>query len=108
MFGTDRCTRILRGSRGLSGGSSSSRPKSKEETRRAVKGCVRRTEEDVLEKAKEARAALDETIKHGKHVLAEKAVDVEAAVKAGRETMKGKMEGGVLPCYWSRVFERSC
>ena len=98
---------FLRGSRGLSGGSSSSRPESEEETRWAVKGCVRRTEEDVLEKAKDARAALDETIKHGKHFLAEKAADVEAATKAGRESMKGKMEGGVLSCYWSRVFERS-
>jgi hypothetical protein len=56
-----------------------------------VKGCVRRTEEDALEKAKEARAALDETIESGKHVLAKKAADVEAATKAGRETMKEKM-----------------
>jgi hypothetical protein len=42
-------------------------------------------------KAKEARAALDETSERGKHVLAKKAADVEAATKAGRETMKEKM-----------------
>ena len=63
-------------------------PKSGEETRRAVKGYARRAEEEVLEKAKEARAALDE---RGKHFIAEKAGDVEAAAKAGREALKEKM-----------------
>ena len=71
-------------------------PKSGEETRRAVKGYVRRVEEEVLEKAKEARAALDGTIEHGKHFIAEKAGDVEAAAKAGRETLKEKMEHVVI------------
>jgi len=41
-------------------------PKPGEETRRALKGYARRTEEEVLEKAKEARVALDETIERGK------------------------------------------
>jgi len=63
-------------------------PKSGEETRRELKGYARRTEEEVLEKAKEARAALDETIERGKHFLREKAVDVEAAAKAGGEAIK--------------------
>ena len=67
-------------------------PKSGEETRRALKGYARRAEEEVLEKAKEARAALDETIERGKHFIAEKTADVEAAAKAGRETMKEKMD----------------
>ena len=67
-------------------------PKSGEETRQALKGYARRTEEEVLEKAKEARAALDQTIGSGKHFIAEKTADVEAAVKAGRETMKEKMD----------------
>ena len=66
-------------------------PKPGEETRRVVKGYARRTEEEVLEKAKEARVALDETIERGKHFMAEKAADAEAAVKAGREAMKEKM-----------------
>jgi gas vesicle protein len=67
-------------------------PKSGEETRRAIRGYARRTEEEVLEKAKEARAALDETIERGKQFIAEKKADVEAAVKAGREAMKERME----------------
>jgi gas vesicle protein len=67
-------------------------PKSGEETRRELKGYARRAEEEVLEKAKEARAALDETIERGKHFIAAKTADVEAAVKAGREAMKGKTD----------------
>ncbi len=67
-------------------------PQSGEETRRDLKRYARRAEEEVLEKAKEARAALDETIERGKHFIAEKAADVEAAVKAGRETVKEKMD----------------
>jgi hypothetical protein len=45
-----------------------------------------------MEKAKEGRAALDQTIGSGKHFIAEKTADVEAAVKAGREAMKEKMD----------------
>ena len=67
-------------------------PKSGEETRRALKGYARKAEEEVLEKAKEARAALDETIERGKHFIAEKTADVGAAVTVGRETMKEKMD----------------
>ena len=67
-------------------------PKPGEETRRDLKGYARRTEEEVLEKAKEARAALDRAIERGEHFLAEKTADAEAAVKAGREAMKEKMD----------------
>jgi gas vesicle protein len=67
-------------------------PQSGEETRRDLKRYARRAEDEVLEKAKEARAALDETIERGKHFIAEKAADVEAALKAGRETVKEKMD----------------
>jgi gas vesicle protein len=67
-------------------------PQSGEETRRDLKRYARRAEEEILERAKEARAALDETIERGKHFIAEKTADVEAAVKAGRETMKEKMD----------------
>ena len=67
-------------------------PKSGEETRRELKGYARRTEEEVIEKAKEARAALDEVIERGKQFVAEKKSDVEAAVKAGKDAMKEKME----------------
>ena len=69
-------------------------PKPGEETRRALKGYGRKAEEEVLEKAKEARAALDRAIERGERFLAEKTADVEAAVKAGREAMKEKTD----PC----------
>ncbi|MBI5315165.1 MAG: YtxH domain-containing protein [Nitrospirae bacterium] len=67
-------------------------PKSGEETRQVLKGYARRTEEEVLEKAKEARAALDESIERGKHFIAAKTAGVEAAIKAGREAMKEKAD----------------
>lgn len=67
-------------------------PKSGKETRRDLRGYARRAEEEVLEKAKEAREALDEVIERGKHFVAEKRADVEAAIKAGREATKERME----------------
>ncbi|MDH4082255.1 MAG: YtxH domain-containing protein [Nitrospira sp.] len=67
-------------------------PKSGEEMRRQLNSQARRTEEEIIEKAKEARAALDEVIEHGKHFVAEKRADVEAAVTAGKEAMKEKMD----------------
>jgi gas vesicle protein len=67
-------------------------PQSGEETRRALKGYARKAEEEVIERAKEAREALDEVIERGKHFVAEKKADVEAAVKAGKEAMKQTME----------------
>jgi gas vesicle protein len=67
-------------------------PKSGEETRRAIKGYARRAEEEVLEKAKDARTALDDMIERGRHYLEEKKADVEAALKAGREAMKERAE----------------
>ncbi|MGQ0666977.1 MAG: YtxH domain-containing protein [Nitrospiraceae bacterium] len=67
-------------------------PKSGEDTRRELKGYARKVEEDVIETAKEVRAAVDETIEGGKRYVGEKKADVEAAVKAGREAMKERME----------------
>lgn len=67
-------------------------PKSGEETRRALKGYARKAEEEVIERAREAREALDEVIERGRHFIAEKRADVEAAVTAGRESMKEKMD----------------
>jgi gas vesicle protein len=67
-------------------------PKSGEETRRELRGYARKAEEEVIEKAKEARAALDEMIERGKHFMAEKRADVEAAVTAGKDAMKEKMD----------------
>jgi len=67
-------------------------PKTGEETRRALKGYARRAEEEVVEKAKETRAALDGVIERGKLFMAETRADVEEVVKAGKEAMKEKME----------------
>ena len=67
-------------------------PKSGEDTRREITGYARKTEEEVIEKAKEARAALDEVIERGKHFVDERRGDVEAAWKAGREAMKERNE----------------
>jgi gas vesicle protein len=92
MFGTGCCTRIIRGSYGRSGAGLLFAPKTGEEACRVLKGYARRAEKEVLEKAEEARAAPDETIGRGKHFLAEKTADAEEAVKAGRETMKEKMD----------------
>ena len=66
-------------------------PKAGNETRQDLKGYARKTEEELIEKAKEARAALDNAIERGKHVLSEKRADVEAAVKAGKDAMKEPM-----------------
>ena len=67
-------------------------PKSGAETRRELKDFARKTEEEVIEKAKEARAALDEVIERGKHFVSERRVDIEAAVNAGKEAVKERME----------------
>ena len=67
-------------------------PKSGEESRQALKGYARKAEEEFLERAKEARTALDETIERGKHFIAGRPANDEAPVKAGRETMKGEMD----------------
>lgn len=67
-------------------------PKSGAETRRELKGYARKAEEEVLEKAKEARAALDDMIERGKQFVAEKRTDVEEAVTAGKEAIKEKMD----------------
>lgn len=67
-------------------------PKSGEETRRVIHSHARRTEEEVIERAKEARAALDEVIERGKHFVDEKRADVESAVRAGREAVKERID----------------
>jgi gas vesicle protein len=69
-------------------------PKAGEHTRRELRTFARKTEEDLIEKAKEARAALDQAIERGKSFVAEKRADVEAAVKAGKEAMKERVGKG--------------
>ncbi len=67
-------------------------PKSGEDTRRELRGYASRAEEDVIERAKEARAALDEVVDRGRHFVEEKRADLEAAVKAGKEAVKERMD----------------
>jgi gas vesicle protein len=67
-------------------------PKAGEQTRRELRAYARKTEEDLIEKAQEARAALEEAIERGKSFVADKRADVEAAVKAGKEAMKERMD----------------
>ncbi len=63
-------------------------PKSGADVRREIKECADKTEDDILRKAEETRAALDKAIERGRQFIIEKKADVEAAVKAGREAMK--------------------
>jgi gas vesicle protein len=67
-------------------------PRSGEDTRRRLSRHARKAEEEVIEKAKEARVALDEMIERGQHFLAEKRADVEAAMKAGKDAVKAHMD----------------
>lgn len=62
--------------------------RSGEETRRELKGYARKTEEEVIEKAKEARAALEQMIERSKRLVEENRAGAAAAVQAGLEAMK--------------------
>jgi hypothetical protein len=93
MFDAGCCARIVRGSCGWSGDRPSSRPQ--------VRGGSAASLERLCEKngGRSSRKgeggtspALDETIDRGTRFIAEKTVDAEAAVKAGRETMKENMD----------------
>ena len=58
-------------------------PHSGEETRRAIKGYARRTEEDMLEKAKEIRTDIAHTMDEAKRYLKETEATIAAALAAG-------------------------
>lgn len=63
-------------------------PHSGEETRRAIKGYARRTEEDMLEKAKEIRTDIAHTMDEAKRYLKETEATIAAALAAGKEAFK--------------------
>lgn len=67
-------------------------PRSGEDTRREIKGYARKTEDEVIEKAKEARAALDDVINRGRQFVDERRADVEAALQAGKEAIRERRE----------------
>lgn len=63
-------------------------PKSGAETRTVLRGYVRRTEDEVLEKAKEIRADLSHTVEEAKRYLKETEATIAAALAAGKEAFK--------------------
>ncbi len=63
-------------------------PGSGEETRRAIKGYARRTEEEVLERAKEIRNDISQTVDEAKQYLKETEATIAAALAAGKEAFK--------------------
>ncbi len=63
-------------------------PKSGEETRTALRGYARRTEEEVLEKAKDIRKDLAHTLEEARRFVKEAEVTIAAAVAAGKEAFK--------------------
>jgi len=63
-------------------------PKSGEQTRTAIRGYARRTEEEVLEKAKEIRGDLARTVEDAKRFVREAEATIAAAVAAGKEAFK--------------------
>ena len=63
-------------------------PKSGEETRTAIRGYARRTEEEVLEKAKEIRQDIAHTVDEAKRYLKETEATIAAALAAGKEAFK--------------------
>ena len=63
-------------------------PKSGEETRTAIRGYARRTEEEVLEKAKEIRQDIAHTVDEAKRYLKETEATIAAALAAGKVAFK--------------------
>ncbi len=63
-------------------------PTSGEETRRAIKGYARRTEEEVMEKAKEVRKDISHSVDEAKRFLKETEATIAAALAAGKEAFK--------------------
>lgn len=63
-------------------------PSSGEETRRSIKGYARRTEEEVLEKAKEMRKEISHSVDEAKRYLKETEATIAAALAAGKEAFK--------------------
>ncbi len=60
-------------------------PKSGEETRTAIRGYARRTEDEVLEKVKEVRKDISHSVEEAKRFLKETEVTIAAALAAGKE-----------------------
>jgi gas vesicle protein len=66
-------------------------PQSGAETRKLLKTYAEKAEEEVLEKAKEARVALDTAIGQGRQFINEKKSVLAAAFEAGKEAVKQRV-----------------
>ena len=63
-------------------------PQSGAETRKMLRNYAEKAEEEALEKAKEAKVALDKAIEQGKQFVNEKKTVLTAAFEAGKEAMR--------------------
>jgi gas vesicle protein len=63
-------------------------PQSGAQMRTALRSYARRTEEEVLEKAREIRGELTRTIEDAKRYLKDTEATIEAALAAGKEAFK--------------------
>ena len=63
-------------------------PQSGAETRKLLRNYAEQAEEEALEKAKEAKVALDKAIEQGKQFVNEKKTVLTAAFEAGKEAMR--------------------
>ena len=68
-------------------------PQSGAETRSLIKSYSKKTEEEVLEKAKEAKATIETAIEQCKQFISEKKSVLTAAFEAGKEAMKKEQRG---------------
>lgn len=63
-------------------------PQSGAETRKLLKNYAEKAEEEVREKAKEAKATMETAIEQGKQFISEKKTVLSAAFEAGKEAMR--------------------
>ena len=68
-------------------------PQTGAETRSMIKSYSKKAEDEVLERAKEAKATFDTAIEQGKQFLNEKKSVLTAAFEAGKEAMKKEQRG---------------
>lgn len=62
--------------------------RSGQETRWELEDYAKRKQKDLIKKAKEVRAALDDVIERGKIFMTERRADLDAAVTTGKEAVE--------------------
>ena len=62
--------------------------RSGQETRWELEDYAKRKQKDLIKKAKEVRAALDDVIERGKNYMTERRAGIDAAVTTGKEVLK--------------------